>query len=169
MARTSRNAPPVLYPLRRSRFLGALLVMIVLAGAGVLAGWVVCGAGPDRGWPAAAALCMWLVSAGGALHFWLRQPTGAIRWDGQFWALVGSDGRATALSDPPQVFLDLQSYLWMQVAPEGWRSRWLWLERSSQSERWMDLRRAVYSRAKPGAVDHADHAQASAPASSRGA
>jgi len=168
MGRTSRNPPPVLYPLRRSRALGGLLVVTSLLGAGVLAGWMGSSGGPVRGWPTAIALCAWLLAAGGALHFWWHQLSGTIRWDGQFWAVAGlkqPDGAFSALFVPPEVLLDVQSHLWVLVSPAGHRRLWLWLERSSQPERWMDLRRAVYSRAKPG-VDHAD---ASAPASSRGA
>jgi len=112
------------------------------------------------------ALCAWLLAACGALHFWWHQLSGTIRWDGQSWAVADlSGGAVTALSGPPEILLDMQSHLWVIVSPAGRRRLWLWLERSSQPERWMDLRRAVYSRAKPG-VDHAD---ASAPASSRGA
>jgi len=142
--------------------------MLGLAGAGVLTGWFSMGAGPDRGGSATVAIGLWLLAAGSALHFWRCQTTGTIRWDGQSWAVADRrepDADFIALSTTPQVLMDLQSHLWVHVAPTGRRGLWLWLERSSQPERWWDLRRAVYSRAKPG-VEHAD---ASAPASSRGA
>lgn len=70
---------------------------------------------------------------------------------------------SATLSSSPEILLDLQSYLWVH-AITGRGHVWLWLERSAQPERWMDLRRAVYSRAKPGA----DNTDETAPAVSHG-
>lgn len=167
MGKLLQTAPAVLYPVTRSRVFGALLVLVGLLGSAALVAWFAKGghaAVPTR-WVAAGALG--LAGAGGAMHFWYRQFTGAIRWDGQIWALVESPAQddALPLEGSPQVFLDLQSHLWVHVRTEGHRRIiWLWLEQRTQPERWLDLRRAVYSRAKPG-VDP----DASAPAGSRGA
>ena len=98
---------------------------------------------------------------------WYDDGTGTQRWwDGQTWTLVAPNSGAAwmALSGPPEVLLDLQSHLWLHVIPVGHRRTWLWLACSAQPERWLDLRRAVYSRARPGA----DNADETAPASSRG-
>lgn len=156
------------YLLRRSLALGAVLAGLLLAGTGVLAVWVVWGVRSP--WVAGTvAACLWLVAGALTLHFWLRQFVGVLRWDGQGWSLEGGGPHGStefrALSCPPQVILDLQTHLWVCVFPLGQRRTWLWLERSSQPERWMDMRRAVYSRAKPGT----DNADETAPASSRGA
>jgi hypothetical protein len=81
-----------------------------------------------------------------------------LQFDGQAWTLgqtAKSFSGPLALSVPPEVLLDLQAHLWLRVVPIGHACQWLWLERSSQPERWMDLRRAVYSRARSG-VDNAD-------------
>ncbi|MBT9514001.1 MAG: hypothetical protein IV104_16805 [Acidovorax sp.] len=156
MTRLARCPPAVQYPLRRSLALGAVLVGLLLAGAGVLAAWVLGGVrSPLVVGTAAAGL--WLTAAACALHFWLRQFVGVLRWDGQAWTQEGGpEGKIFwALSRPPEVILDLQTHLWVRAFPLGHRGIWLWLERSSQPERWMDMRRAVYSRAKPGA-DNAD-------------
>ena len=157
MTLLSRRAPSVQYPLRRSRVLGALLLALLFTGAGVVAAWVSSGA-RDAVVSAAVALGLWLSAAAGAAHFWWSQPRGVLQFDGQAWTLgqtAKSFSGPLALSAPPEVLLDLQAHLWVRVVPMGRASQWLWLERSSQPERWMDLRRAVYSRARSG-VDNAD-------------
>ena len=157
MTLLSRRAPSVQYPLRRSRVLGALLLALLFTGAGVVAAWVSSGA-RDVVLSAAVALGLWLSAAAGAAHFWWSQPRGVLQFDGQVWTLgqtAKSFSGPLALSVPPEVLLDLQAHLWVRVVPMGRASQWLWLERSSQPERWMDLRRAVYSRARSG-VDNAD-------------
>ncbi len=166
MGVTSRRPPAVLYPLRRSRILGLLLVALLLASAGGLGAWLVQSGGAASLWPAVVASILWCLAAASTFHCWFYQFSGVLRWDGQVWTLESpSSGVAgMALSVPPEVLLDVQSYLWLHACPMGRGRIWLWLERSTQPERWLDLRRAVYSRARPGA----DNADATAPASSRG-
>lgn len=167
MTLASRHAPLVLYPVRRSHALGYSLVMAHLAAMGVLVGWIGLGAGSAPGWSVVIAACAWCLAAGGALHFLGHQLSGAIRWDGQSWAMADDrypEAAFVTLSNPPQVLMDVQSHLWLLVSTAGSGSLSLWLERSSQPERWMDLRRAVYSRAKLG-----HGLGASAPADSRSA
>ena len=157
MTLLSRRAPSVQYPLWRSRVLGALLLALLFAGAGVAVAWVSSGA-RDAVVSVAVALGLWLLAAAGAAHFWWSQPRGVLQFDGQAWTLgqtAKSFSGPLALSVPPEVLLDLQAHIWVRVVPTGHSSQWLWLERSSQPERWMDLRRAVYSRARSG-VDNAD-------------
>ena len=134
-----------------------MLLVFLLTGAGVVAAWVGFGA-RDAVVSAAVALGLWLLAAAGASHFWWSQPRGVLQFDGQAWTLgqtAKSFSGPLALSVPPEVLLDLQAHLWVRVVPMGRASQWLWLERSSQPERWMDLRRAVYSRARSG-IDNAD-------------
>jgi hypothetical protein len=163
---TSRRPPAVLYPLRRSRALGCVLAGVLLAGAVGLGAWFLrgSGVGVDSPWPVLAGGALWLVAAASTLHFWLHQFSGAIRWDGRSWALEGGQPGDTlaALSGPPEVLLDLQSHLWLHACPTGRGRIWLWLERSTLPERWMDLRRAVYSRPRPGAGNADETAPAAA-------
>ena len=165
MIRLTRRAPSVLYPLRRSMALGAVLMGLLCAGAAALWAWLAQGAMVS--WvPVCTAGGLWLLAAAGAGHFWHQQFVGFLRWDGQGWALEGDgpDKIFRALSVPPEVLLDLQTHLWVCVSPLGYRRTWLWLERASQPERWLDMRRAVYSRAVPGA----DNPDATAPATAVG-
>ncbi|MDH4418037.1 MAG: hypothetical protein QE485_12510 [Acidovorax sp.] len=165
MIRPTRRAPAVLYPVRRSMALGVALVVLLMAGAAVLWAWLAEGAALS--W---VSVCtaggLWLVAAAGAVHFWTQQFVGSLRWDGQGWVLEGDGPEKIfrALSAPPEVLLDLQAHLWVCVSPWGHHRTWLWLERASQPERWLDMRRAVYSRAVPGA----DNPDATAPATAVG-
>ena len=166
MGVTSQRPPSVFYPLRRSRLFGGLLGALLLISAAGLAAWFLRSGGAASPWPAAMAGGLWCLAAASAFHFWFCQFSGGIHWDGQTWTLVAPNSGAAwmALSGPPEVLLDLQSHLWLHVIPVGHRRTWLWLTCSAQPERWLDLRRAVYSRARPGA----DNADETAPASSRG-
>ncbi len=154
------------YALRRSRLLGGLLVALLLVSATGLMIWLIQTGDVQSPLRISAAACIWWVAAASAFHGWFFQPSGGIRWDGMTWTLEASSSGVAwrALSGPPEVVLDLQSHLWLCVIPVGHRRTWIWLECSAQPERWLDLRRAVYSRAKPGA----DNADETALASSRG-
>ncbi len=161
----SRSAPAVVYPVGRSRALGMALVALHLLAAAALVAWAAAGAGPSFT-SAAAAGGLWLAAVAGSVHFWRGQFEGSLQWDGQAWALV-AQARGVDTQVPcgaPEVFLDLQSHLWVRVSPDKRRALWLWLARQARPERWMDMRRAVYSRARPGT-----DADATAAAGSRGA
>jgi hypothetical protein len=165
MTSHSRHPPPVTYMLRRSVALAVVLGSLLVLGGGALAAWSIQGVGADSpfafvGWG------VWGVAIAGALQYWRSQFCGVLRWDGLHWQLEDLPSRSVpwVLSCPPDVLWDGQACLWVCLAPAGRRRIWLWLERSSQPERWVDLRRAVYSRARPGA----DNADETVPARSRG-
>ncbi len=135
------NAPSVTYPVGRSSFLGGLLGVLWLAGAGVTAlGGRIWGAG---GWRWTLALAVLLLAALLALHFWRRMPKGALRWDGHAWQGPYAPVAPARLS----VHLDLQRHLLVRLHHAPVMQRWLWLDAASDPSRWNDLRRAVYSRA----------------------
>jgi len=75
-------------------------------------------------------------------HWW-RSPVGVLQWDGQQWHW--GNGAVFALLEPPVVCLDLQRYVLLRAQVSGVRMVWLHLEQSSFPQRWLDLRRAVYS------------------------
>lgn len=136
-----------------------LLAALALAGALVLVAWDGLGTRAAH-LSIVVALCLWVSAMAGATHFWWSHPRGVLQFDGQAWTfnrVAPPSSVPLALAAPPEVLLDLQAYLWVRILPVGHSPLWLWLERSSQSERWVDLRRAVYSRASPG-VDNADEA-----------
>ena len=136
------SAPSVSYPAGRSRFAAALLLLAWLLGGAAVALWWL--QPRTEGWRLGTA---WLVLAAAgafAAWSWWHSVPGTLAWDGETWSW--SDGRRehTGLVE---VSLDLQHCLLLR-----WRSenalRWLWLERAGGAERWDDLRRAVYSRAR---------------------
>jgi len=152
-----RHPPTVQFPVRRSRALAWLLALFLVGAAAGVVGWLLQAGGRQA--PAlhglAAAGC-WLLAAASAVHYWWRQPAALLRWDGQFWVLETASGTPRAAGPPatvgaPVVLLDFQTHLWVHVQAEGRARTWLWLERSACPERWLDLRRAVYSRPRPGA------------------
>jgi len=136
------SAPSVSFPVGRSRFAGQLSLVIWTAGA-CCAG-VACYQFESAGWRSAVLLASVLVAGAPAGLAWRRQCTGELHFDGQGWRLAGADTVDAAQLLPA---LDLQSLLLVRLAAPGQRSRWCWLERRSAPHRWLDLRRAVYSRA----------------------
>jgi toxin CptA len=138
------SAPSVTYPVGRSRFAAALLLLLWLLGGGAIAFW-----GNEThasGGRLAIATAVWIAAGVFAGIHWWRSPTGTVVWDGESWNWSGWGADTGAL----QVNLDLQRFMLIRCAGSR-EAYWFWLERASRPERWDDLRRAVYSRATPGA------------------
>ena len=148
------TAPAVRYSFARSVVLAILVLLISAAsGAGVFAFAVAQGrAGSGLQWTGVLALAAWVIASFCALWYWWRAPSGALVWDGQGWAIhFVADEEPLALRRAPQVLVDMQAWLWVMVLHGDLRRSWIWLERSRQTERWGDLRRAVYSPAMQAA------------------
>jgi len=143
------SAPSVTYPVGRSRFAGALLALAWLLGAAAAGLWWL--QSPSPGWRL-GALGFVLAAAGAfAAWGWWHGAQGTLAWDGQSWSWSGDpDGHDSVL----EVGLDLQRWLLLRWK-SGNASHWLWLERTGRLERWDDLRRAVYSRARLDALPDA--------------
>lgn len=76
---------------------------------------------------------------------WNNAPTGQLAWDGQCWRWE-SPGYQTGLAEQQlSVIADFQHLLLLRIENQAHASLWLWLERAAMPERWLDLRRAVYS------------------------
>jgi toxin CptA len=140
------SAPSVTYPVGRSRFAAALLLLIWLTAAVAIGLWWTGSRAP--GWRLGAAVLLWLATGLWAAVLWWRSPAGLVAWDGETWSwTAGQSADDGAL----EVSLDLQRSILARWAGRR-ASHWCWLERASRAERWDDLRRAVYSRATPGAA-----------------
>ena len=141
------SAPSVSYPVGRPRFAGLLAAGLWLVGAVVTLMWVrEAGA---LGWRHALAGGTLAVAGGWTLLSWMHSPRGQLHWDGAAW--TGPLGSGAVALD---VALDLQYVMlvrWREPRP----AHWLWLERSCSPHGWLDLRRAVYSRARPPALPSA--------------
>src|SRR4051812_24522068 len=140
------NAPSVSYPVGRFQLAAGLLLGIWLLGAACVVLWSM-QMRPSR-WQLAASALLLLCAGLCAGWNWWRTPRGVLSWDGESWSwpAVGQ-----AIAGAPHVSLDLQHWLLLRWS-SGDGPRWLWLERVASAERWGDLRRAVYSRARPQAL-----------------
>ncbi len=138
------NAPPVNYPVGRSRFMAALQCALWLLGAATVAAWS--WQVDALGWRQGVAILAVLGAGLLAGVAWWKTPTAALRWDGQqwFWSCGGS-----AFSVHVSAHLDLQHHLLLRLRPDAGPPLWCWAERASQPVHWRSLRRAVYSPARP--------------------
>jgi toxin CptA len=84
-----------------------------------------------------------------ALRSWARAAAGVLAWDGAGW--TWREGAGAAAAGTIELSLDVQHTMLVRWHDGGSR-RWLWLERRRCRERWDDVRRAVYSRARPHAL-----------------
>ena len=148
------NAPPVVYPLGRSLFLcrwllalwfaGLLSVLLwaasarLLAGAVTLALVVVLGAG----------MALWVS--------WKNLQCGQLTWDGDIWYWESMGCQECNALHELSVVADLQSRLLLRFEGQTGKGLWLWAERASLPDRWLDLRRAVFAphKSAPGKFQH---------------
>ncbi|MES2975020.1 MAG: hypothetical protein V4757_15505 [Pseudomonadota bacterium] len=143
------SAPTVIFPAGRSRFAGTLALLLWLAGLGVVLMWVL--QPGEFGWRQAVGLGGVALAGVLALRGWLAMPAGDLSWTGQHWVWSSGGLQAQGVVTPQ---LDVQHCLLLRFhGAKGTQGapRWLWLERRSRVERWDDLRRAVYSRARMAA------------------
>jgi len=137
------NAPSVTYPVGRSRFAGWLLLTAWTAGVVALTGWTA-QVRPSAA-PLALAWSVVLLAGAVAARAWVSTTAGVLTWEGQTWRWTVGE---RVLQAHPEVVLDLQRVLLLRLGTPG-GAAWLWLEKRKAPTRWDDLRRAVYSRAKP--------------------
>ena len=152
------HAPVVHYPIAAPCILGYGVAAVVVLVAVVLLGWA--WRVPAQGLPApvfAAVLFLYLLCAGLAVRFVWRLPRGNLHWDGRVWHW---NGQALESQDALRVHWDAQRCLLLSLRLQGQPDAWLWLERRADPSRWGDLRRAVYSRARPSTADFHPHADA---------
>jgi toxin CptA len=140
------SAPSVSYPVGRSRFAAGLLLGVWLLGTAAVALWSTLLRVP--GWWLVASVWLVLVAGLCAVWNWWWAPAGVLSWDGESWSWSAAGPGGTG---GLKVGLDLQHWLLLRWTGTD-TSRWLWLERARHAERWEDLRRAVYSRARPQAL-----------------
>jgi len=143
---TMHDAPPVAYPLGRSHFQAGALAGLWLAGLLVTLMWWLAAPRPD--WRLAAATVAMLGAGALAWRGWSHAPVGQLHWDGQVWLWESPSYQSGTPVLRLSVALDLQRLLLLRVENSDRATLWLWAHRSAMPERWLDLRRAVYSRRK---------------------
>ena len=142
------NAPSVSYPAGRSRLGGVLLLGSWLLGCAAAGIWQAYH--PDLWRTVMMLAALWSTGAFAAWRWW-HTPTGTLAWDGEHWTWSGLHGESAASLD---VGLDLQRTLLLRWGVSR-SAHWIWLDRQADALRWEDLRRAVYSRARPKALQQA--------------
>jgi hypothetical protein len=140
------NAPPVAYPLGRSHFQGWALAGFWIAGLLVTIGWWLIAPGFD--WRTVTAMAAVVAAGVAAWLGWRSAPLGQLHWDGQVWRWESPGYQAGTPVRALSVVLDLQRILLIRLDNHDHASLWLWAHRSAFPDRWLDLRRAVYSRRK---------------------
>lgn len=148
------TAPSVRWALAPGRVVKRIVYGLIAAGVGVMGGWSVylvayCVVG--AGFLCFLGWLVWTISAAAALH-WLRMhPRGVLEFQAGRWtwhapAATGT-GTVTHSLHPPHLAIDVQWGILAvfqrpqpSVAPVH-----MWLEQSSASQHWADLRRALYS------------------------
>ena len=140
-------APSVTHPVGRSRVAGAAaLALWLLAFAGVAVwAWQV----PASAWRMLGATSVLAAAGAIAARAWSMSPQGSLAWGSEGWRW---SARCTAASEcgEPEVILDFQGVMLLRWQGAG--VLWFWVERRARPASWEDLRRAVYSRARPAAM-----------------
>jgi toxin CptA len=137
------NAPPVVYPLGRSPFLGLLLLGLWLLGLISALLWRYEAWQLD--WRTALAFVAVLLAGVAARISWINLPGGQLAWDGDVWCWESAGYQSGVAEQDLSVIADFQHALLLKVENQARASLWLWAEQNAMPERWLDLRRAVYS------------------------
>lgn len=144
------NAPPVVYPLGRSPFLGGLLLVLWLAGlVSVLLWWNVT---RQFDWRMLLAGFSVLLAGLAARITWDNLPGGQLAWDGDVWRWESPSYQTGVGEHALSVIADFQQRLLLRLENQAGASLWLWVEKNAMPERWLDFRRAVYSPHRSHAV-----------------
>ena len=147
---TTHNAPSVVYPLGRSFFQGCLLAGFWCAGLLVTAAWFYAAGRLD--WRIFLVAFMALAAGFAAFHGWQHSPAGNLAWDGQLWRWESASYQTGVAEQKILILADFQNVLLLRIENQAGASLWLWAERKAAPDRWMDLRRAVYSPARAVAI-----------------
>ncbi len=137
------NAPPVVYPLGRSRFQAWMLAGLWCAGALSLLVWT--GSGRQAAWHFAFALGALSIAGLAAFAGWKNTATGRLRWDGRSWRWEVSAYRSGIDEQSISVIADFQNVLLLRMENQARKGICIWCERAAFPERWLDFRRAIFS------------------------
>ena len=127
----------------RSRLQGQILLGLWLAGWLVVGLWLQ--ASPQIDWRQVLAIVTAVCAGLAAYYNWKNSALGQLAWDGQFWRWESPGYQSGVAEQALSVVADFQHALLLRLENKAHASLWLWIERKAAPERWMDLRRAVYS------------------------
>ena len=96
-------------------------------------------------WRTGLAVSSLMLAGLAARNSWRHLPSGQVAWDGEVWRWESPSYQTGSAEQTLGVIADLQHHLLVRLENHAGASLWLWLEKKTMPERWMDLRRAVYS------------------------
>lgn len=96
-------------------------------------------------WRLFLAATVMILAGLAAYRGWKNSPVGQLAWDGQFWRWEGPGYQSGVAEQKLSVVVDFQILLLLRLENPAHAHLWLWAERHALPERWLDLRRAVYS------------------------
>ena len=114
-------------------------------------------------WRLFLAVTAMILAGWAAYSGWKNSPVGQLAWDGQFWRWEGPGYQAGVAEQKLSVVVDFQNLLLLRLENPAHAQLWLWAERHVLPERWLDLRRAVYSPNKAARRARQDELQALEP------
>ncbi|MES2190325.1 MAG: hypothetical protein V4454_09390 [Pseudomonadota bacterium] len=149
----AHSAPPVVYPLGRSRFQACLLAGIWFAAACSVLFWFYSSQQAD--WRIYIAAMAMIASGLAAFVGWRRTAVGQLVWDGQLWRWEGSGHQPGMSEQYISVVADFQRLVLIRMENQAQKSMCMWCERAAFPERWLDFRRAVFSPGRHSGNVHA--------------
>lgn len=142
------SAPAVSYPVGRSRFHAACLLLTATLGAATLLAWTL--QADQANLRHGVSALLWLLCTALAVRHWQTTPTGLLCWDGTAWRWTCAD---ETLPVSIEVTLDVQTVLLLRLEASSARhSGWVWPQQSTAPHHWLALRRAVHD-LRPAAAD----------------
>jgi len=137
------NAPPVTYPLRRSPVKALIYGVVWFAVLAVVVSWIWLSRNSSM------ALLLGIgalaLSALAGIFGMKSSPIGQLVWDGQRWHWESLAYQVGTAEYEVFVAADFQHIVVLHIKNHANASLWLWAERGAFPERWLDLRRAIYS------------------------
>jgi hypothetical protein len=137
------NAPSVTYPLKRSRVQAAVLVGFWLLGCTAVCSWLY--ASQNRTLSLPVGIAVLGLTGWAAFSGWKSSPLGELVWDGQSWRWESAGYQTGVTEYQVMVAADFQQIVLLRLENPANARLWLWVECTALPERWLDLRRAVYS------------------------
>lgn len=93
----------------------------------------------------ALALAAVLAAGTAARLSWNNLPSGQLAWNGEVWRWESASYQTGIAELELSVIADFQFRLLLRLENHARASLWLWAEQRTMPDRWLDLRRAVYS------------------------
>jgi hypothetical protein len=135
--------PSVSYLAGRTLFLGVIVGLLIIAGAAVMSLWT--WQSQALHWRQVLGWLVWITAAFWLFASWLRAPRGDLTWDGTCWWWEAANSQAGSGSGTLLPRLDVQNNLLLEFSFTDRKCLGLWVTKSSNPQRWMDFRRAVFA------------------------